>query len=143
MLIFIKEDVLLVSLFLPPCASLATYLMFRKSPEVPECFSDPFYKAVCRVSEGEFGKAKEFEDLVILAESALENREVAIALRPLEEWPKAFTFIRLYKRRLTNACTCTRQSRLSRFVRGAQTVPATLAGEANVRRLGKVITVRK
>ena len=35
--------------------------------------------------------------------------------------------------RLTNACT--RQSRLSHLVRGAQAAPATLAGEANVRRI--------
>ncbi len=98
MYILIKEDV-------PPGfavlaaahASLATYLQFKESPEVSEWLSGPFYKAVCRVSEGEFEKAKEFEDFVIVTESALENREVAIAFRPREEWPKAFKFFRLYK----------------------------------------------
>jgi peptidyl-tRNA hydrolase len=98
MYILIKEDV-------PPGfavlaaahASLAAYLKFRESSEVAEWLSGPFYKAVCRVSEGEFEKAKEFEDFVVLTESALENREVAIAFRPREEWPKAFKFFRLYK----------------------------------------------
>lgn len=78
-------------------ASLAAYLKFRDTPEVAEWLSGPFYKAVCRVSEAEFAKAKEYEDHVVLTESALEGREVAIAFKPRAEWPKAFKFFKLYK----------------------------------------------
>ena len=78
-------------------ASLAAYLKFQATPEVEEWLTGPFYKAVCRVSDGEFEKAKGFEDHVVLTESALDNREVAIAFKPREEWPKAFKFFRLYR----------------------------------------------
>jgi peptidyl-tRNA hydrolase len=98
MYILIKDDV-------PPGfavlaaahASLAAFLKFQDSPEVAEWLSGPFFKAVCRVSEGEFEKAKECADHVVLTESALDNREVALAFKPREEWPKGFRFFRLYK----------------------------------------------
>lgn len=78
-------------------ASLAAYLKFQDTPEVAEWLSGPFYKAICRASESEFERAKECDDHVVLTESALENREVAIAFKPREEWPKAFKFLRLYR----------------------------------------------
>lgn len=56
-----------------------------------------FYKAVCRVTDEEFERAKAFEDHVVLTESALQGQEVAIAFKPRREWPKAFRFFRLYK----------------------------------------------
>jgi peptidyl-tRNA hydrolase len=98
MYILIKDDV-------PPGfavlaaahASLAAYLKFQDSAEVAKWLSGPFYKAVCRVSESEFEKAKGFEDYVVLTESGLENKEVALAFKPREEWPKAFKFYRLYR----------------------------------------------
>lgn len=98
MYILIKDDV-------PPGfavlaaahASLAGYLKFRDTPEVAEWLSGPFYKAICRVSGPEFEKAKECDDHVVLTESALEGREVAIAFKPRAEWPKAFKFFKLYK----------------------------------------------
>ena len=36
-------------------------------------------------------------DHVVLTESALENREVAIVFRPREEWPEMFRFLKLYR----------------------------------------------
>jgi peptidyl-tRNA hydrolase len=78
-------------------ASLAAYLKFKDSPEVAEWLSGPFYKAVCRVTDEEFERAKSFEDHVVLTESALQGQEVAIAFKPRREWPKAFRFFRLYK----------------------------------------------
>ncbi len=78
-------------------ASLACYLKFRDTSEVSEWLSGPFYKAVCKVNDEEFENAKEFEDHVVLTESALDNQEVALAFRPREEWPKSFRFYRLYK----------------------------------------------
>ncbi len=77
-------------------ASLAVYLKFHGTPEVKQWLSGPFYKAVCQASESEFERAKECADHVVLTESALENREVAIGFKPREEWPKFFKFLRLY-----------------------------------------------
>ena len=59
--------------------------------------SRPFRKAVCKVSEEEFEKAKGVADHVVLTESALDGQEVAIAFKPREEWPKAFKFYPLYR----------------------------------------------
>ncbi|MCB1049369.1 MAG: hypothetical protein H6510_03100 [Acidobacteria bacterium] len=78
-------------------ASLACYLKFKASPEIAEWLAGPFYKAVCRVNDSEFEKAKAFEDYVVLTESALDHQEVALAFKPREEWPKPFRFFRLYK----------------------------------------------
>ena len=78
-------------------ASLACYLKFKDTSEVAEWLSGPFYKAVCKVNDKEFEKAKEFEDHIVLTESALDNQDVAIAFKPREEWPKAFKFFRLYR----------------------------------------------
>ncbi len=98
MYILIKEDLPSGFAVLAAAhASLAAYLKFQNSPEVDQWLSGPFYKTVCRVNDGEFEKAKEHPDHVVLTESALDNQEVAIAFRPREEWPKAFRFFRLYK----------------------------------------------
>jgi len=78
-------------------ASLAAYLKFKDAPEVAEWLSGPFYKAVCRVSDAEFERAREVADHVVLTESALGGQEVAVAFKPRREWPKSFRFLRLYK----------------------------------------------
>lgn len=78
-------------------ASLACYLKFRDTPEVAQWLSGSFYKAVCKVDDKEFEKSKEYQDHVVLTESALDNQEVAVAFKPRAEWPKPFKFYRLYK----------------------------------------------
>ena len=78
-------------------ASLAAYLKFKESPEVHQWLLGPFYKTVCKVNDKEFEKAKTFDDYVILTESSLDNKEVAIAFKPREKWPKPFKFYQLYK----------------------------------------------
>ena len=45
----------------------------------------------------EFENAKQVEDHVVLTESALGNREVAIVFKPRTEWPKMFKFLKLYR----------------------------------------------
>lgn len=78
-------------------ASLACYLKFQDSDTMKTWVEGTFYKVICKVNDKEFDKAKTFEDHVVLTESALDNKEVAIAFKPREEWPKAFRFYRLYK----------------------------------------------
>ena len=78
-------------------ASLVGYLRFQDTPEVKAWLAGPFFKAVCRVNAKEFANAKLVEDHVVLTESALDNREVAIVFKPREVWPKMFKFLKLYK----------------------------------------------
>lgn len=98
MYILIKEDVPEGFAILAAAhASLAAYLRFREEEEVKEWLSGRFYKVICKVNQKEFDRAKNFEDCVVLTESALDDREVAIAFKPREEWPKPFRFYKLWK----------------------------------------------
>ena len=98
MYILIKEDIPIGFAVLASAhASLAAYLKFKDSPEIEEWISGPFYKVICQVNEKEFEKAKDFPDHIVLTESALENKEVAIAFKPRSEWPKFFRFLRMYR----------------------------------------------
>ena len=98
MYILVKDDVPLgFAMVAVAHASLAGYLRFQNTPEVKAWLAGPFFKAVCRVNAKEFDNAKLVEDHVVLTESALDNREVAIVFKPREEWPKMFRFLKLYR----------------------------------------------
>lgn len=77
-------------------ASLATYLKFKDDSDMQIWVTNTFYKVICKVNDKEFEKAKTFEDSVVLTESALDHKEVAITFKPREEWPKPFKFYKLY-----------------------------------------------
>ncbi|WP_431262634.1 hypothetical protein ACQ859_21235 [Roseateles chitinivorans] len=99
MYILVRDDIPLgFAMVAVAHASLAGYLKFRDTPEVARWLDPgPFFKAVCKVSAREFEQAKQFEDHVVLTESALGHQEVAIVFKPREEWPKMFRFLRLYR----------------------------------------------
>ena len=98
MYILVRDDVPLgFAMVAVAHASLAGYLKFKDTPEVAAWLAGPFFKAVCRVDAKEFENAKAVEDHVVLTESALGGREVAIVFRPREEWPKMFRFLKLYR----------------------------------------------
>ncbi len=98
MYILVRDDVPLgFAMVAVAHASLAGYLQFRDTPEVAQWLTGPFYKAVCKVNDKEFNNAKLVPDHVVLTESALEGREVAIVFKPRDEWPKMFRFLRLYR----------------------------------------------
>lgn len=78
-------------------ASLACYLRFAGSPEVEEWLSGPFRKVICKANDEEFERAKQVPDHVVLTESALDGREVALAFKPRAEWAKSFRYLRLYR----------------------------------------------
>ena len=78
-------------------ASLACYLKFKDHPDVKSWLNGPFYKAVCSVNDTEFESARTLEDCVVLTESALDGRDVALAFRPRKDWPKAFRYFELFK----------------------------------------------
>lgn len=77
-------------------AAVATAERFSRSWEVRTWLGGVFRKVVCRVSEEEFERAKSFPDHVVMTESALGGREVALGFKPRTEWPKAFRFYKLY-----------------------------------------------
>jgi len=52
---------------------------------------------VCKVTESQFDKAKQFEDYIVLTESSLDNGEVALALKSRKDWPRAFRHFPLYR----------------------------------------------
>lgn len=98
MYILVKDDVPLGFAVLASAhASLAAYMKFAEKEEIKEWLSGPFYKVVCRVNAKEFERAKSFGNNVVLTESALDNKEVAIAFCPRQEWPKPFKFYKLFK----------------------------------------------
>ena len=78
-------------------ASLGCYLKFKDHQDTKEWLDKSFRKVICKVSEEEFENSKEFDDFVVITESSLDNKEVAIAFRPRNEWPKAFKFYKLWK----------------------------------------------
>lgn len=98
MYILVRDDVPLgFAMVAVAHASLAGYLEFRETPEVQEWLAGPFMKAVCKVSAKEFESAKAVPDHVVLTESALDDREVALVFKPRHEWPKMFRFFKLYR----------------------------------------------
>jgi hypothetical protein len=98
MYILVRDDVPLgFAIVAVAHASLAGYLKFKDDPEVAEWLAGPFFKAVCKVGDKEFENAKSVENHVVLTESALDGREVAIVFKPRSEWPKMFKFLKLYR----------------------------------------------
>ena len=80
-------------------ASLAVYLKNADSELVTEWLEKSFKKAICTVNEKEFNTAKQISGAVVLTESALDGREVAIAFPPMSDSdrPKAFKYYRLWR----------------------------------------------
>jgi peptidyl-tRNA hydrolase len=98
MYILIRDDVPLGhALTAAAHASLACYLKFQEREEVAQWLSGPFKKVICKVDAAQFEQARAVADHVVMTESALDGREVALAFCPREEWPKSFKFLSLYR----------------------------------------------
>ncbi|MEH6459934.1 peptidyl-tRNA hydrolase [Chitinimonas sp. JJ19] len=100
MYILVRDDIPLgFAMVAVAHASLAGYLAYKDTPEVAQWLDGPFFKAVCKVNAKEFENAKAVADHVVLTESALDGREVAIVFKPreAEAWPKMFRFLKLYR----------------------------------------------
>ena len=98
MYILVRDDVPLgFAMVAVAHASLAAYLKFKDEPDMQQWLSGPFFKAVCKVSPKEFERAKSVDDHVVITESALDDREIAIAFAPRQAWPKMFRFLSLYR----------------------------------------------
>ena len=98
MYILVRDDIPLgFAMVAAAHASLAGYLRFKDQPEVQQWLTGPFFKAVCKANAKEFENAKLVPDHVVLTESALQDREVAIVFKPRDEWPKMFKYLKLYR----------------------------------------------
>lgn len=78
-------------------ASLACYLKYEDDHLMQKWLKSFYKKVVCTVNKKEFETAKTFENSIVLTESALDDREVAIVFCPRNEWPKPFRFYKLWK----------------------------------------------
>ncbi len=97
MYVLIRDDVPVgFALVAAAHASLAAYLRFAAHPDTQSWLAGPFRKVICKVDAAAFEAAKRVEDHVVITESALDGREVALAFRPRAEWPKAFRFFPKY-----------------------------------------------
>jgi peptidyl-tRNA hydrolase len=97
MYILIKRDV--PDKFVPVIAahaSLACYKKFENDPLMTEWIKGIFTKVVCVVNEKEFDNAKSEEKNVVLTESMLDNKEVALAFCPREVYSKQFKFFKIW-----------------------------------------------
>lgn len=77
-------------------ASLACYKKFEEDEDMQTWINSVFKKVVCKVNDKEFENAKKEAKHLLLTESALSNKEVAIVFSPREEYSKQFRFFRMW-----------------------------------------------
>lgn len=97
MYVLVRDDVPLgFALVAVAHASLAAYLRFAEHPDTRAWIAGPFRKVICKADAAAFEAAKAIDDHVVITESALDGREVALAFRPRAEWPKRLRFLPKY-----------------------------------------------
>jgi peptidyl-tRNA hydrolase len=81
-------------------ATLACYRRWWSSADMQEWVNGVFHKVVVSVPLETFEKMKEVDAHIVITESSLDGREVAMAFVPRAdtEWPKGFKFFPLYGR---------------------------------------------
>lgn len=77
-------------------ASLACYKKFEENEDMIKWINGIFKKVVCLANEIEFDKLKNETDFVVITESSLDNKEVALAFCPREEYSKKFKFLKMW-----------------------------------------------
>ena len=76
-------------------ADMKTY---KDTPELKEWLDNSFRKAVCRVTQEQFDKAKTYGlDYLEMTESALQGANTALVFKPMNEWPTFFKSLQLYR----------------------------------------------
>lgn len=98
MYILIKDD---VKSYMAPVvsahASLSCYLTYSNDPDMIEWANTSFKKVICKLNNKEFESAKDIDKSIIITESAVENKEMAIVLCPRKKYPKKVNYYKLYK----------------------------------------------
>ena len=70
-------------------------------PEFEHWANESFRKVLCQVTDQEFDKAKTYfengKDYQVMTECALDDEEISIVFYPREEWPRFFSFLKLWR----------------------------------------------
>lgn len=80
-------------------ATLACYKAFEKDEWMQRWLTESFKKVTCKVNAKEFEAAKKCEKVIVITESSLGGRDVAISFcpRPQNEWPNVVKYAKLYR----------------------------------------------
>ena len=67
-------------------------------PDFEDWANNSFRKVLCEVSDKEFAKAQTYDlDHQVMVECAIDNEEISIVFRPRDEWPRFFSFLKLWR----------------------------------------------
>lgn len=75
-----------------------SYLQMKQcNRDYENWLSNSFKKVICDVTDEEFESAKTIENNVVVTESSLDNKEIALVFcpRPNEEWPIQFKYFKM------------------------------------------------
>lgn len=78
-------------------ASLLCYVKYKNYIAMQSWFTHSFRKVTCKVNEETFEQLKQIPQNVVISESALGDREIAIAFCPREEWPEIIRNMKLWR----------------------------------------------
>lgn len=71
-------------------------LKWADDPSVKEWTETSIKKVTCIINRKEFEYLKQFDDYQIITELAFNGEEVGIVFKPRAEWPKFFSYLRLW-----------------------------------------------
>ena len=79
--------------------SLMCHLEFYEDSDYQEWLGKSFKKVTCAVTLAEFAMLKTLEDHLVVTESRLDNKELAVVLCPRHdtEWPEFVNLLKLWK----------------------------------------------
>lgn len=79
--------------------SLMCHLTFGHKDEYKQWLNKSFKKVTCTVTPAEFAMLKEVDDNLIVTESRMDNKELAVVLCPRHdtEWPEFVNLLKLWR----------------------------------------------
>jgi peptidyl-tRNA hydrolase len=100
MYICVKEDIPAgIAINSAAHGSLMAFLKFSDKPDMKTWLDKSFKKVTCAVTPAEFAMLKEVSDNLVVTESRLEGKEVAVVLCPRQEtdYPEFVSLLKLWK----------------------------------------------
>jgi peptidyl-tRNA hydrolase len=77
-------------------AALVAYLKWQDDEDMQEWLKSSFRKVTCKVTPEQFEEAKSIKDSVVITESALDGKELAVVIKPRKKLPKSLKSYILY-----------------------------------------------
>ena len=78
-------------------AALACYRQYEQDADMQTWINSVFKKVVCRVNDKEYARARECDRFTELHESAIGPEPVCLVFCPRPEYPKAFSYYRMWR----------------------------------------------